>query len=44
MKVNLTNKDGIIYAEIEREIYIATKSYYKTKKYKNVKDKVESSY
>lgn len=32
MKVNLTGKDGTIYAEVERVIYIASKPYYKKKK------------
>jgi len=32
MKVDLTDKDGIIYAEVERVIYIASKDYYKRKR------------
>lgn len=32
LKVNLIDNHGIIHAEVERVIYIASKSYYKTKK------------
>jgi len=34
LTVNLTNKDGTIYTEVQREIYIASKTYYKTKRKK----------
>ncbi|WP_240475165.1 DUF4442 domain-containing protein [Neotamlana sedimentorum] len=33
LKVNLTDKDGVTYAEVERVIYIASKFYYKNKKH-----------
>jgi len=32
MKVNLTDKDDVVYAEVERVIYIASRIYYKTKR------------
>ena len=32
LKVDLKDKDGNVYAEVEREIYIASKAYYKTKR------------
>jgi len=32
LTVNLTDKDGIVYAEIEKLIYIASKEYYVTKR------------
>ena len=35
LTVNLTDKDGNVYAEVEKVIYIASKEYYKTKKKKN---------
>lgn len=39
LKVDLKDKDGNVYAEVEREIYITSKTYYKAKKktpYNNV--------
>lgn len=34
LRVDLTDKKGVVYAEIERTIYIASKAYYKSKKLK----------
>ena len=34
LSINLTDKEGVIYAEIEKLIYIASKEYYKKKKLK----------